>query len=62
MFIKRVVASLTSIGNTALLTLVVAIRTSVYRVACGRALAVLSLAIVEACLIAYIALVLEAAL
>ena len=62
MSIKHVVASLASIGSVALLTLVVAIRTSVYYVSCGRVLAALSLATAEAHLVACVALALEAVL
>ena len=62
MSVKCTVASLASVGSVALLTLVVAIRTSVYYVSCGRALATLSLAIAEARLVACVALALEAAL
>ena len=62
MSIKCIVASLTSIGSVALLTLVVAIRAGVYYIPYSRVLATLSLALVEARLIAYVALVLEVVL
>ncbi len=62
MSIKSIVASFASIGSIALLTLVIAIRISVYYISYSRVLAVLSLATAEAHLIAYIALVLEVAL
>ncbi len=62
MSIKYIVASLTSIGSVALLTLVVAIKISVYYISYSRVLAALSLAIVKARLIAYIALILEVVL
>ena len=62
MSIKCIVASFTSIGGIALLTLVVVIRISVYYIPYSYILATLSLAIVEVYLIVYIALVLEVVL
>ena len=62
MSIKHTVASLASTGSTALLALVVAIRTGVYYVPSDHSLAALSLSTAEARLVACVALALEASL